>query len=109
MAEVGGAAQDPRPSAHARGYDSRWERTRRRYLRRHPICECDADCGEPSTVVHHVDGLGPDGPHGHDESNLQALAKRCHDRITAREQPGGWHSSPPRRRPTSTPHPGILS
>lgn len=40
-----------RPSARARGYDSRWERRRRSFLRRHPRCE---DCGGQATVADHV-------------------------------------------------------
>lgn len=46
----------------------------------------------PATEVDHVDGLGPLGPRGHDWSNLRALTKRCHSRVTARNQPGGWNA-----------------
>lgn len=83
------ASDQRRGSARQRGYNSRWERTRRRYLRQHPICECG--CGRLATIVHHLDGQGPNGSQGHNPKNLQALAKPCHDRITARQQPGGWH------------------
>ena len=82
-------APDLRPTATARGYDARWRRTRARYLRAHPTC---ATCTAPAQHVHHLDGLGPKGPRGHDHANLQALCHRCHSRTTAREQPGGWNA-----------------
>lgn len=80
-------AKDNRPSAAARGYDSRWQRTRGRFLRDHPSCE---HCGSPATEAHHRDGAGPRGPRGHDLTNLAALCKPCHSRVTAEMQPGGW-------------------
>jgi 5-methylcytosine-specific restriction protein A len=82
--------RDRRPSAAKRGYDHRWRQTRARFLRDHPSC---ASCGAPAVDVHHLDGLGPRGPLGHDPHNLQALCKPCHGRVTAREQPGGWNTT----------------
>ena len=79
------------------GYDARWYRTRRAYLLTHEMCECEEHSQLPwiirprATEVHHRDGLGPLGPRGHDWTNLLALTKACHARITAREQPGGWN------------------
>ena len=81
-------SENRRPRAHERGYDSRWRRTRKRYLALHSHC---VECGAPATEVDHIDGLGPSGPRGHDYSNLQALCKRHHSQRTAREQPGGWN------------------
>lgn len=90
-------ASKARGSARAKGYDSRWQRTRAAYLYAHPYCECE-ECEQlpellrpPSVDVHHLDGLGPNGPRGHDWSNLQALTKAHHSRHTAEEQPGGWN------------------
>ncbi|MFD7990747.1 HNH endonuclease [Streptomyces mexicanus] len=86
-----------RPSPTAKGYDARWERTRRAYLRTHPYCECDECEALPpllrprATEVNHRDGLGPLGPRGHDWANLQAMTHAHHSRHTAREQPGGWN------------------
>ena len=78
----------------------RWRILRRRFLVEHPVCECpDPECREPATEVHHVDGLGLDGPRAYDWDNLQALTKRCHSRITA--------SRAPRKRPAEQ-HPGRL-
>ena len=74
-------ADQRRPTAHQRGYDKTWQRTRASYLAAHPWCECG--CGERSTDVDHIDGLGPNGPRGHDPTNLQALSHACHSRKTA--------------------------
>jgi len=81
-----------RPSARARGYDSKWERTRRRYLRAHPICEDESGCIDQATDVDHIDGLGPNGPHGHKDFNLRALCHSHHSQRTARDQAGGWNT-----------------
>ena len=87
-----------RGTSAQRGYDARWQRTRTHYLRDHPTCECD-DClplppaqRPPADDVHHRDGLGPNGPRGHDPTNLQAMAHVHHSRRTARDQPGGWNA-----------------
>lgn len=86
-----------RGSARSKGYDRRWERTRAAYLDEHPLCECETHTALPPLLrplaehVHHLDGLGPRGPRGHDPSNLQALTQRCHARVTAIEEPGGWN------------------
>jgi 5-methylcytosine-specific restriction protein A len=91
------AASRRRGSARAKGYDTRWQRTRATYLRAHPYCECDNCTQLPellrprATEVNHRDGLGPLGPLGHDWANLQAMTKAHHSRHTAREQPGGWN------------------
>jgi 5-methylcytosine-specific restriction protein A len=87
------ASDARRPNATDRGYGPRWRRTRAAYIAAHPVCECDdPDCTEPTTDVHHLDGLGPTGPRGHDWDNLKGLAHVCHSRITAREQPGGFNA-----------------
>lgn len=83
----------------------RWRRVRRRYLRNHPICEHQG-CNQPATDVHHRDGQGLTGPNAYNESNLQALCHSHHSKITAREQPGGWHTKPRRRPPAQ--HPGLV-
>ena len=90
-------AQALRRSPRARGYDTGWQRTRRAFLAEHPYCECDECMAQPlilrpvATEVNHRDGLGPLSPRGHDWSNLQAMTKSHHARLTAREQPGGWN------------------
>lgn len=84
------AAEQRRGSAHSRGYDAKWRRTRRRYLASHPLCS-EPDCKAPATDVDHIDGLGPNGPHGHDPANLRGYCHPHHSARTARDQPGGWH------------------
>ncbi|MFD0033708.1 HNH endonuclease signature motif containing protein [Streptomyces sp. NPDC127172] len=91
------AARQRGKSASQKGYDSRWERTRRAFLKEHPYCECSEclEIPEPlrpaAQVVDHIDGLGPLGPRGHDWTNLRAMTKQHHDQHTARTQPGGWN------------------
>ena len=70
-----------RPSASERGYDRKWARTRRAYLKRFPHCQATG-CTEPAVDVHHLDGEGPKGPRGHDWTNLQGLCHSHHSRIT---------------------------
>lgn len=79
-----------RPSSHQRGYDHRWSVTRARYLAEHPVCEDPEGCTLLATDVHHRDGQGPSGLHGHDPVNLEALCHSHHSRRTTVEQPGGW-------------------
>lgn len=91
-------ADTARGTATDRGYTSRGhQRFRRLVLRRDPICVL---CGRAAATVadHHprsrreltAAGLNPDDPqHG------RGLCKPCHDRETARHQPGGWHGDPP--------------
>lgn len=84
-----------RPSAARRGYNREWQHTRAAYLKAHPLCECEECEALPvwrrptATDVDHIDGLGPNGPHGHDWTNLQALTHSHHARKTA-TQDGGF-------------------
>jgi len=82
-----------RENAHARGYTRRWQNAARAFLREHPLCQCP-ECDEgrvrtrAATVVdHHIPHRG-DRALFWDRSNWRALAKRCHDRKTAREDGG---------------------
>lgn len=86
------ASDAKRPSAAQRGYDSKWRRTRAEYLRTHPICEDERGCIQPATDVDHIDGLGPNGPRGHDAENLRAMCHSHHSQRTARDQKGGWNA-----------------
>lgn len=89
-------AERARGNARERGYDTAWQRTRAAYLKTHHRCECDECAVLPyqqrptATDVDHIDGLGPNGPHGHDPANLRSMAHAHHSRRTARDQPGGW-------------------
>lgn len=76
--------------AHNYG-SSRWQRVRRAYLYEHPWCVL---CTAPATVADHhplsrrelvARGVDPDSP-----THLRPLCTPCHNRETARHQPGGW-------------------
>lgn len=85
------APPDKRPSAHRRGYDAQWRKTRAQFLKTHPTCQDASGCLKPATDVDHIDGLGPNGPRGYDWSNLRSLCHSHHSQRTARDQPGGWN------------------
>lgn len=76
-----------RASAHARGYDARWSRTRAKKLKATPLCEWPG-CTKPATDVDHIDGQGPNSPHGHDQANLQSLCHPHHSTKTAKQDGG---------------------
>lgn len=81
-----------RPSATKRGYGSRWRRTRRAFLFSNPIC---CECGALADVADH-DPVSRDelvrrgDPNPDAFHHLRPRCKRCHDRRTAAESPGGW-------------------
>lgn len=70
-------------------YDSRWQRFRRWFLAKHPVCS-DPICGRPATDVDHiVPHAGPSDPLFWDQSNMQALCHSCHSRKTASDVRSG--------------------
>lgn len=76
-----------RPSRHERGYDSKWDKARRAFLAKHPLCACG--CGQRAVDVHHerpwlVDGV-PDWKLFWDRNNWRGLAHGCHSRVTRRQ------------------------
>jgi len=87
-----------RPHASARGYDHKWRAFRASFLSRHRECEGPRCMALPwwqrpdATDVDHVDGKGPLGPRGYDESNLMALCHACHSHITATRDGGFGHT-----------------
>jgi 5-methylcytosine-specific restriction protein A len=99
-----------RPNSGQRGYGARWRRFRTRYLRQHPTC---ALCPNPSEVPDHYPRsrkellaagvINPD-----QDQYVRPLCSSCHNRETAKHQPGGWARRPPRRRPKES-HPGLLN
>ena len=73
---------------------SRWQRFRKWFLNRHPLC-CDPfgnhkrDGGpEAATCVHHIVGLVVAPDLAFDEDNAAALCTRCHAQIEVRERRG---------------------
>ena len=78
---------DYRGTSDARGYDSRWQRARERYLRRHPLCE---QCEEQerfviASVVHHIVPLDQGGARL-DPENFMATCRSCHEIIHGRKR-----------------------
>jgi 5-methylcytosine-specific restriction protein A len=96
----------PRGSAHARGYDHRWQVARERFLSREEnlFCKrCEAE-GKTiaATIVDHVVPHRGNRTLFWDETNWQALCKPCHDRKTATEDGGFGREK--NSRPTSLSH-----
>jgi 5-methylcytosine-specific restriction protein A len=80
-----------RGSAARRGYDSRWRAARKRYFAIHPLCvECQR-MGRLSaaTIVDHIVPHKGDPNLFWNQSNWQALCRRCHNRKTATHD-GRW-------------------
>ena len=63
-------------------YGRTWKKIRARFLLRHPLCELCRSEGRLTAAeeVHHILPLAKDG--SNDDSNLMALCKSCHSRIT---------------------------
>ena len=83
--------KDTRPSAAKRGYGYKWDKARKRYLAKNPLCVyCKRyhDQVRPATCVDHII------PHKGDPGlfwgveNWQGLCGSCHSRKTAREDGG---------------------
>lgn len=64
-----------RGSSRERGYDHNWERFRKMYLARHPVCN---DCGRLATEVHHVAKVKDRPDLKLVEANCMGLCKPCH-------------------------------
>lgn len=76
-------------SSHSRGYGARWQKLRLHILARDfYLCQC-AECAKrqvplPATEVDHILPKAQGGTD--DESNLRAVNKDCHKRITLEQQ-----------------------
>lgn len=76
-----------RASSSKRGYNSKWQKARARYLKVHPLC---VHCAREerlvkATVVDHITPHRGDPVLFWDESNWQPLCKPCHDKKTFNE------------------------
>lgn len=73
--------------ASGRGYDSRWQKARKRFLEAHPLCEECLKHGRytKATDVDHIKAHRGDKDLFWDMSNWQALCHSCHSRKTNRE------------------------
>lgn len=86
------AAELQRGRPADRGYDTKWRRIRARFLAAHPTC---LDCGAPANVADHAprsrrDLVTAGDPHPDAWRHLQPRCDRCHNKRTARAEPGGW-------------------
>jgi len=83
---IGAHPEESRPAA-GRGYGSRWQKARKRYLEAHPLCvECLKDGRyEKATDVDHVIAHRGDPKLFWDGSNWQPLCHRHHSEKTRRE------------------------
>lgn len=72
-----------RDPAIDRRYGRQWRKVRARYVALHPVCEQCKKEGRltPTQEVHHILPLSRGG--SHDFTNLMALCKPCHSRISA--------------------------
>ena len=71
-------------STKEKGYTSRWNKARTRYLKLHPLCvHCQKE-GKltKARVVDHISPHRGDQELFWNENNWQALCKSCHDRKT---------------------------
>lgn len=78
---------DARPTAEARGYDSKWRKLSKTYIAAHPLCQLNERCKHP-TLATEVDHILPIRTHPELRlvwSNLQSLCHPCHVAKTWRE------------------------
>jgi 5-methylcytosine-specific restriction protein A len=84
-----------RSSARERGYNTRWEKARKTYLTRNPLCIMCQREGRvtPATVVDHIIPHKGDAALFWDtENNWQPLCKPHHDRDKQREERGRFQA-----------------
>ncbi len=77
-----------RASSSQRGYGSKWQKARARFLKINPFCVRCYEKGKivEATVVDHLIPHRGDQALFWDESNWQPLCKKCHDRKTMTEE-----------------------
>ena len=76
-----------RKSSSGRGYNSKWQRARKRFLKEHPLCCTCEEEGKyvRATVVDHIKPHRGDPILFWDEENWQPLCKHHHDVKTMTE------------------------
>ena len=89
-------------SRHERGYGKEWSRLRIQVMQRdRGLCQCD-QCKQANrlTAAHEVDHIKPKAQGGTDDlSNLRAVNRECHKRITLEQQ--GKRQAAPKAKFTS--------
>jgi 5-methylcytosine-specific restriction protein A len=76
-----------RGSSSERGYDLTWQKLRKQYLARNPLCVLCLQAGHvvAATVADHIERICHAPERRLDESNLRSLCKRHHDEHTAHQ------------------------
>ena len=74
-----------RPNSSQRGYDGTWERQAKAYLSRRENRRC-AVCGDPSTVVMHIQSIRSQPELRMDPANWRPGCQRCNAIEAARER-----------------------
>jgi len=80
-----GERKEYRGSARERGYTTQWDKSRKSWLSKHPLC-VQCECEGRTTAATDVDHITPhrgDMVLFWDVNNWQSLCKRCHGRKTA--------------------------
>ena len=102
-------------SSTERGYGSRWQRERLKFLDKHPLCErCEAEGRiTTATVVNHRTPHKGDQKLFWDRKNWEPTCKPHHDRDIKREEMGGARKGVDASgRPSDPLHPwniGVIS
>ena len=80
-----------RTAESKRQYSNKWKKTRAAFLALYPLCEMCKRKGiyKAAQEVHHIKPLSQGGSLT-DFSNLMALCKSCHSKITFAENGGKW-------------------
>jgi len=83
-----------RGSARERGYNSRWDKARKTYLMRNPLCVTCQREGRvtPARVVDHIIPHKGDTSLFWDTSNWQSLCETHHNRDKQREERGRFQA-----------------
>lgn len=90
--------ESSRQSSTQRGYNYKWQKASKAFLKKHPLCECEnCQAGKlqvkESEVVDHIIPHEGDMKLFWDRNNWQAMSKPCHDKKTATED-GGFRGKP---------------
>lgn len=77
-----------RGSSHQRGYDYRWSKARKQYIKQHALCVHCRAAGRltEATEVDHIVPVQVAPERMYDESNWQALCKPCHTAKTNKDR-----------------------
>ncbi len=81
-----------RGTAAQRGYDSKWQKARKGFLSKHPLCiKCQEQSKvTPAEVVDHIIPHKGDKKLFWDRSNWQPLCNSCHSKKTRQQDMGSW-------------------